>query len=109
MLDSFRKIREFIAGMDYAAFLEDEKTQSAVIMQLEVTGQLAKKTPERTRAEIDVPWKEMAGMRDWVAHDYFSLEHEQVWHTATEAVPLAESKIKKYLEGQGGVTNVVET
>lgn len=46
MLDSFGKIREFTAGMDEGGFLTDRKTQSAVIMQLEVVGELAKKVSE---------------------------------------------------------------
>ncbi len=98
MLDAFGKLREFTAGMDEAAFLKDNKTQSAVIMQLEVVGQLAKKVSDETRVKIDVPWKKMAGMRDWAAHDYFSLELSVVWETVTTAGPDAERVIRAYVE-----------
>ncbi len=84
--------------MDESAFLADRKTQSAVIMQLEVIGQLAKKTSDETRAKIDVPWKEMAGMRDWVAHDYFSLELPLVWETVSTDAPRDEKAIREYVE-----------
>lgn len=98
MLDSFDKIREFISGMDETAFLADRKTQSAIIMQLEVIGQLAKKTSNETRAKIDVPWKEIVGMRDWAAHDYFSLELPLVWETASTDAPRDEKVIREYVE-----------
>ena len=71
MLDSFAKIKRFIDGMSFEDFSADEKTQSAVIMQLQVIGELAKKVPENFKESIDVPWKNMAGLRDLVSHDYF--------------------------------------
>ncbi|KKW44930.1 MAG: hypothetical protein UY94_C0008G0001 [Parcubacteria group bacterium GW2011_GWA2_56_21] len=98
MLDSFSKIRAFTANMNAAAFMSDDKTQSAVIMQFEVIGQLAKKVSEATRSRIDVPWKEMAGMRDWVAHDYFGLDLNIVWETVVNAAPKAEAAIRGYVK-----------
>jgi len=98
MLDAFGMLREFTAGIDEQIFLTDRKTQSAVIMQLEVVGQMAKKVSNETRAKIDVPWKKMAGMRDWAAHDYFSLELFRVWTTATTEAPEAEKIIRAYVD-----------
>ena len=98
MLDAFDKLREFTAGMDEAAFFVDKKTQSAVIMQLEVIGQLAKKVSDETRMKIEVPWKKMAGMRDWAAHDYFSLELPLVWETATTEAPEVGKIVRGYVE-----------
>lgn len=98
MLDSFGMLREFTSGINKKTFLADRKTQSAVIMQIEVIGQLAKKVSDETRTKIDVPWKKMAGMRDWSAHDYFSLELPRVWTTATTEAPEAEKIIRTYVE-----------
>lgn len=50
-----------MGGINRAAFLEDQKTQSAVIMQLALIGEMAKKISESTRSEVNVPWKEIAG------------------------------------------------
>lgn len=98
MLDAFGMLREFTSGINEQLFLTDRKTQSAVIMQLEVIGQMAKKVSDETRAKIDVPWKKMAGMRDWAAHDYFSLELPRVWSTATIEAPEAEKIIRTYVD-----------
>jgi len=63
--------------MDLGHFLVDEKTQSAVIMQLIVIGELVKKLPESVKTQIDLPWKPIAGFRDLAVHEYFELELEQ--------------------------------
>ena len=97
MLDSFAKINRFTKGMTFEDFSADEKTQSAVIMQLQVIGELAKKVPENFKESIDVPWKNMAGLRDLVSHDYFGLDIDIIWHTAKESVLETEKNIRKYL------------
>ena len=98
MLDSFRKVIDFTRGKSYEDFLKDEMTQSAVVMQLEVIGQLVKKISPEIKKRIDIPWKEMSGMRDIVAHEYFGLDLPIVWDTATKDVPEAQKKVKKYIE-----------
>ncbi len=98
MLDAFSKIKNFTDSISYESFSADNKTQSAVIMQLQVVSELAKKVPERMKAGIDVPWKNMAGFRDMISHDYFGLDLMTVWHTVVESVPEAEAEIRKYLE-----------
>lgn len=97
MLDSLRKVNAFHEGLDLNSFCKDEKSQSAVILQLMVIGELAKRLSDETRFSIKLPWRRITGMRDWVAHDYFSLEIEKVWQTATEEASEAEAKIKAFL------------
>jgi len=98
ILDATRKIQEYLGQMEFNDFLSDGKTQSAVIMQIQVIGELSKKIPEEIKSKIDVPWKEIAGLRDMVSHDYFSLDVEAIWNTATKDATELEEKIKKYLE-----------
>ena len=71
ILQATRKVADFLLGYDFKKFLEDEKTQSAIIMQLVVIGELAKKLPEELKVKIDLPWKLMAGFRDFAVHEYF--------------------------------------
>lgn len=96
MLDAIAKIKSFTVGMSFADFFKDAKTQSAVIMQLQVIGELAKKVPEDMKASVNIPWKNMAGFRDMIAHDYFSLDLEAVWSTVNESVPKAEVELRNY-------------
>lgn len=96
MLDATQKIGVFVANMSQDDFLNDEKTQSAVLMQLQVIGELSKKVPDDIKVNIDVPWKAIAGLRDMVSHDYFSLDLEAIWNTATIDVIELGNKIKEF-------------
>ena len=87
----------YIPQVKFSDFENDRKTQSSVIMQLQVIGELVKKIPEDIKSSINLPWKKMAGMRDMVAHDYFSLDLEAVWNTVTKDIPELAKDINKYL------------
>lgn len=76
-----QKVRSYVVGMTHEQFLADEKTQSAVIMQLSLIGELAKRLSDETKESVDLPWKEIAGFRDIAIHDYFSLDIDIVWET----------------------------
>jgi len=97
MLDAFGKIREFTLGMSYQDFSRNKMAQSAVIMQLQVVGELAKRVSDATRSHIDIPWKQMSGLRDLVSHNYFSLDIEVVWRTVSESAKEAEEKVQTYV------------
>ncbi len=82
IVDAAAKARSFIAGMDFKQFADDDKTSFAVIRALEIIGEATKRVPEAVRAgNPDVPWREMAGMRDKVIHAYFGVSLELVWET----------------------------
>lgn len=68
--------------MDLEGFRKDLKTVYAVIRAFEVLGEAAKKIPQRLRQDHpDIPWKEMAGMRDKLIHEYFSVAGlPLLWH-----------------------------
>lgn len=87
------KIAEYIKDYDFEKFSTDSKTQSAVIMQLVVIGELSKKIPEEIKEVIDLPWKLMAGFRDFAVHEYFELDLEQVWDTCMRDVPIVKEKL----------------
>lgn len=99
ILDTIKKIQSYLAHMSRSDFFSDDKTQSAVIMQIQIIGELSKRVPEEIKLKIDVPWKDIAGLRDMVSHDYFSLDIEAIWNTATKDTAELERKIKKYLGG----------
>jgi uncharacterized protein with HEPN domain len=96
-----QKISKYISGLDESAFLEQSMIQSAVLMQLQVVGEMAKKLDEATKAEIEVPWKMIVGLRNLISHDYFMLELATIWKiVATDIVDL-EEKLHVYLKSQG--------
>lgn len=95
ILDAVEKIERFTANMNYKEFIEDEKTVDAVLRNFEVIGEAAKNVPESVREEYsEVPWSEMAGMRDKLIHGYASIELEIVWMTVEEEIPMLEPQIE---------------
>lgn len=91
ILDIIRAARlamEFKQGLDKATFLEDMKTQSAVLHQLMVMGEAVKRLSMTYRDEhAHIPWKLMAGMRDVLIHGYDIVELNEVWKTVNGDVP----------------------
>ena len=99
ILDSISKIREFTGNMDFSAFSKDEKTSFAVIRALEIIGEASKNIPEEVRSSHpDIPWREMAGIRNKLIHDYFGVNLAVVWKTVKEDLPTLEPKIRSLLE-----------
>jgi len=91
-------IARFIAGVDQAAFLQDELRQSAVIQKIEVIGEAAGKVPPRLRDRYpEVEWPRIVGMRNLLVHSYFSIKPGIIWQTATQAVPDLREKIAQIL------------
>lgn len=96
-----KKISEYISGLDNPAFLEQSIVQSAVLMQLQIVGEIAKKLDEKTMGAIDAPWKMIVGLRNLISHDYFALELDTIWKIASENIPEFEEKLHAYLKTLG--------
>lgn len=81
----------FVDGLDKAGFLEDKRTQQAVIMSLIIIGEAATKVmdgyAEFTQVHAEVPWRSMRGMRNRIAHGYFDINLDVVWETVQTALP----------------------
>ncbi len=81
----------FVEGLDKTGFLEDKKTQQAVVMCLIIIGEAATKVmdnyAEFTQSHAHVPWRSMRGMRNRIAHGYFDINLSVVWETVQTALP----------------------
>jgi len=92
MLEAARRALVYCAGMTYEQFLADPKTQDAVVRNIEILGEAAKRlSPQCRGATAAVPWKNIAGMRDRLVHAYFGVNWDVVWTVVTDDLqPLAE-------------------
>ena len=83
-----RMVLQFTDGLGQDRFMEDAKTQSAVVHQLLVLGEAVKRlSPAFREAHRDVPWTAMAGMRDKLIHAYDEVDLDEVWRTVSEDIP----------------------
>ena len=106
MLGAVDRARRFVAGMDYPAFLADEKTSYAVVRALEIIGEASKKVPKSIREKHpELPWRLMAGIRDHLIHDYFGVDLEVVWKTVQEDLPAVQAQLERMLSEGGGGTD----
>lgn len=94
MLDAIRKVETFTAGFNFARFNADEKTQSAVILQLVLVGEIAKQVSKQAKATINLPWKEITGFRDRAIHNYFGIDLEIVWQTVQDDIPQLKEALR---------------
>ena len=100
ILDAIEKIEEFVAGMDFEEFRDDDKTVSAVVRKLEIIGEATKNIPDEVRQRYPkLPWREMAKIRDKLIHGYFVVDHQIVWKVIEEELPLLKPQIEKILKG----------
>ncbi len=96
--DAAGKIREYTDGMTYHEFLKDRRTQDAVIRNFEIIGEATKNLPNDLKARYPtVEWKQIAGLRDIIAHGYFRIDYEVLWGIISDSLPAFGKDIAKIL------------
>ncbi len=102
ILDAIGRIESYVSGVEEKIFLENAEKQDAVIRQLQILGEAVKRLSAELRAAYpDIPSREVAGMRDKLVHDYFGVDLQFVWITATEDVPALKPEIERVLAEKG--------
>lgn len=95
IIEALNKITQYIDGQTRDSFLQNSEKQDAVIRQLEIVGEATKRvSSEIRRKNNEIPWTEMAGMRDKLIHDYIGVDLWIVWETTKSDVP----KIRQMLQ-----------
>jgi uncharacterized protein with HEPN domain len=103
ILDNLELAAQFTSSMSYEEFCQETKTVYAVIRCLEVMGEAAKNIPPASRRKYpDIPWKEMAGMRDKLIHGYSGVDSHKVWLVIRDYLPRLKSSIMKMMEDLKG-------
>jgi uncharacterized protein with HEPN domain len=101
ILDAVNDIESFVDGMTYEEFIKDRKTLNAVVRSIEIIGEASKNLPETLKANCkELPWKQMAGMRDKLIHAYFGVDVETLWKAVKENIPPLKGGIQKMLKDQ---------
>jgi uncharacterized protein with HEPN domain len=91
-------IGQFIAGVDYDTFAANPEKTRAVLHSLLIIGDAVKLIPLSVRSRYDeVPWREIAGMRDRLVHGYFKVDLKRVCLTARGDVPALYSTVQRML------------
>lgn len=88
MQESMERIARYCAGLDFEQFCATELVVDAVVRNIEVIGEAAKKIPPLIQQRYpQVPWSQMYRMRNRISHEYFGLDHSVIWRVATQHLP----------------------
>jgi uncharacterized protein with HEPN domain len=91
---SIEKIERYIHSITIVAFKADEKTVDAVVRNLEIIGEAVRQIPSVFKEKhSNVPWNQIAGLRNRIVHDYFGLDLEMIWYIVTSDLPELKKKI----------------
>ena len=102
ILDAIHRIEEYIEGVEYEDFMNNNLIQAGVMREIEITGEATKGLMQGFKEKYpDIPWKKMSGMRDKLIHDYFGVDLDAVWDTVEKDIPLLKDKIKDIIEKEG--------
>ncbi|MDE1890846.1 MAG: DUF86 domain-containing protein [Planctomycetota bacterium] len=95
MKEAIDRIMSYTSGMEYDSFLQDNKTQDAVIRNIEILGEASKSLSNETREKYPhIPWKDIAGTRDKLIHDYFGVNIDIVWDIVKNEIPTLSAQLK---------------
>ena len=98
MRQAIADAHSFTEGLAQAAFMQDKRTQQAVVMSLIVLGEAATKVMDQHPAfaaeHSHIPWRSMRGMRNRIAHGYFDINLEVVWDTVQTALPSLRAQLE---------------
>ncbi len=91
MQEAARLACSYVEGLDKEDFLEDKRTQQAVILNLilicEEATRILKDHEAFANSHPQIPWRSMKGMRNRIAHGYFEINLDVVWETVQSALP----------------------
>ncbi len=88
VLEAARLLQMFVEGVDWDTFENDLMRRAAVMRQLEIMGEAARRLSEETRLELsEIPWRQIIGMRNRLIHGYDDVDLAIVWDSVQNDLP----------------------
>jgi uncharacterized protein with HEPN domain len=98
IIDSIQLIKKSTENMNQSKFRKDKDMQDATIRRIEVIGEAAKNIPASFRKKYpDIPWTQIAGMRDKLIHHYFGVDIDNVWNVVRDDLPKLEAQLNSII------------
>lgn len=98
MLDAATSIREFTRNATFHEYAGNKLLRSAVERQLEILGEAAKRISAGFKeSHPEIPWRQIVGLRNMLAHEYGDIKDNRVWQIVTESVPALIAQLEPLL------------
>ncbi len=102
VLDAMDTVEEYLQGVDEQKFKATRLIQDGVIRQIEIIGEAVRHVSKDIRKTYpEIPWQDVAGMRDKLIHGYFGVDIEKVWDTAQDDLPILREQVERILKDFG--------
>jgi len=100
ILEAIELLRQYTTGQSFDEFAANVEKQDSVIRRLEIIGEAVKGIPDELRAKHpSVPWRDIAGARDVLVHEYFRVDLAMAWDMVHKDLPVLEAEVRRMLEG----------
>jgi uncharacterized protein with HEPN domain len=98
MLDAIDRINGYVAGMPFGEFEFDLMAQDAVVRQLGIIGEAARRVSRSLQEDSpEIPWADIVGMRNILIHDYLEVDLGEVWKTVQDDLPALKEEVLEIL------------
>lgn len=98
IVDAISKIERYVSGLNFEQFRDDQKTVDAVVRNLEVIGEAVRHlSAGDENLPGDIPWTDIAGMRNVLVHEYFGIDLHIIWHTVVDDLPALKAQVQRLL------------
>ncbi len=102
IVEAIERIHRYVEELSEVGFLDDEKTQDAVVRNFEIIGEAARNIERYhqvyAESHPEVPWTFMYAMRNRISHGYFKVDFELVWKTIHEDLPELHELVRQLIE-----------
>ena len=99
ILNAIALLRGYTEGLDFDGFAASIEKQDSVIRRLEIIGQAVKGIPDAVRTRYPaIPWRDIAGARDILIHEYFRVDLVMAWDMVRKDLPVLEAEVQRILQ-----------
>ncbi len=96
MLESIGNIAQYTSGMNFQDFMQDHRTRDAVVRNLEVLGEAARRIPPAIQERCpEIPWAQIVSLRNRLIHGYFLVDYGIVWEIVQNELPPLRQRLEQ--------------